>query len=137
MTKMAIRELVYIKTKKYYFRVHRLVLGTFNPVKNMMYLEVNHKNGIKDDNRLKNLEWCTPLENTRHAISIGNRNPRKGEDNGMSKLTKKEVLEIVDIREKTGNTHKSIAKKYGVARSVITRILNGTHWSHVTGINKQ
>lgn len=128
---------LYKDRKKYYFRVHRLVLSTFKPVKNMMYYEVNHINGIKNDNRLENLEWCTPLENTRHAIKIGHRDPRKGEDNGMSKLTKKEVLEIVKIREETGKTHREIAAEYNVARTAVTRILNGTYWSHVTGIEKE
>jgi hypothetical protein len=42
--------------------VHRLVLETFLPTDGK---EVNHKNHIKTDNRLENLEWCSRSENLR------------------------------------------------------------------------
>jgi hypothetical protein len=43
--------------------IHRLVLQTFLPIDVMK--EVNHKNHIKTDNRLENLEWCSRSENER------------------------------------------------------------------------
>ncbi len=49
-------------------RVHRLVMLTFVGPSS---LTVNHKNGIKTDNRLENLEYLTHGDNTRHAIRTG------------------------------------------------------------------
>lgn len=51
-------------------KLHRLVAIAYipNPLK---LREINHKNGIKTDNRMQNLEWCTRKQNAAHAKKKG------------------------------------------------------------------
>ena len=48
------------------FMVHKLVMLAFNPM-NGENLEINHKNYIRSDNRLENLEWLTHKDNVRYS----------------------------------------------------------------------
>lgn len=50
--------------------VHRIVAFAFIPM-DPKRTHVNHKNGVKTDNRPANLEWVTPQENNKHAIATG------------------------------------------------------------------
>lgn len=54
--------------------VHRMVAGAFVPgYRPGSLIEVNHKDGNKDNNRADNLEWVTRSENLLHSIAIGRR----------------------------------------------------------------
>jgi hypothetical protein len=52
-------------------QMHRLVAEMYLPDPTIEQIQVNHKNGIKTDNRPLNLEWCTCKENLDHAKNTG------------------------------------------------------------------
>ena len=57
---------LYKKNKGKSFLLHRLIADCFI-AKEQGKTYINHKNGIKTDNRIENLEWCTQSENMHHS----------------------------------------------------------------------
>lgn len=107
------------------FQVHRLVAQTFilNPDNKP---EVNHKNGVKINNRVENLEWVTSKENSKHADIILNIN-RRGENYGNVVLKEVNVIQIRNSNLK----QKELAKIFKVSRQHISAIKLKKVWKHI------
>jgi hypothetical protein len=123
---------VYLTTnnKGTYVVLHRILALTFIPNEDESKNIINHKNGIKHDNSLDNLEWCNNKENCEHAYKMGL--AKKGKFHYLSKkigmfTMNGELLETFDclpqIREKYGynikNIHSVIKGKRNKANNFI------------------
>lgn len=109
--------------------VHRLVATAFilNPDNKK---QVNHIDGNKLNNNVANLEWCTPHENTHHAIKNGlfSEAPM-GEKNGQSKLTKESVLYIKSTRRVV--SRRDLSLQFNISIKHVDRIRSGERWGHL------
>lgn len=117
------------------YRVNRIVAISFieNPCNKK---EVNHINGSKDDNSVKNLEWVSRSENMLHAYKTGlakasekqKKAVRKtgllsvGENHGNCKLKDAEIDEIRRLRKENGLPLKQIADMFSVSVSHVCSI---------------
>lgn len=105
-------------------RVSRLVAAAFleNPDG---YDQVNHKDGIKENNNVDNLEWCSSSQNAQHALRVGLR--KSGENHSCSKLTNFQVRQVPNLLAQ-GFSQKYISNLYGVSYSTIKNICQGRKW---------
>lgn len=117
-------------TRIKYIRVHRAVALTFLTKENEFQTEVNHISGIKSDNSISNLEWCTSEYNMKHKKDTGLTSSLKGEKNPASKLTDNKVKEL-RIRHSKGESASYLAKELNMDISTICDVVNYTSWRHV------
>lgn len=102
------------------FSVHRLIAETFIPNPENKPT-VNHKNSVRDDNKVSNLEWATYSENNRHAFDFGNNKIRYGEDTSTATISNKIARSIyLDLLD--GMRNKQVSDKYGVSQEIVANI---------------
>lgn len=86
------------------FRLHRIVAEAFFG-RCPLGMEINHKDGDKLNNRLSNLEFVTPKENTAHSFRLGKRRgliDRESVNELKSKnLTFKHIGILLGVNERT------------------------------------
>lgn len=105
---------------------HRLVAETFIPNPNNLP-QVNHINGIKTDNKVKNLEWVNNSMNQLHAYALGLQPSRKGENNSNTKLTNNIVTTIKE-KYNSGLNIKYISENMNINLSILRQIIYGRTW---------
>jgi hypothetical protein len=118
----------YVKLKKpngpsKHYLCHRLVMAAF--VGDPPFLQVNHKDGDKKNNRVENLEYCTAMQNIRHCIDVLGK--KRGEGAGTSKLKEMDIPLIRGDKR----TLREIAKDYGVTLQAIWYVKKRINWGHV------
>jgi len=127
---------LYLNQSSSRFYVHRLVASAFldNPDS---LPQVNHIDGVKDNNRVSNLEWSSLRHNMRHAW-----------DEGLCRVWEKQVESVTaynktkrslsdeqvrDIRKQhgRGDSARSLARKHGVQSGTVSQIVNGQSYKDV------
>lgn len=93
-------------------------------------LQINHKNGVKTDNRLVNLEAITPSANIRHARDMGLLRPARGESRKYAKLSDEAVIEI----RASAELQRVLAERHGVHQSIISLVKSRKRWAHVVEV---
>lgn len=94
--------------------IHRLVAIHFIPNPEN-FLQINHINGIKSDNKVENLEWCDTYHNLNHSYI----NKLK-----RIKLTKKDVYDIKELYKSGKYTQLQIGVMYNICKEHVNGIIN-------------
>ena len=110
--------------------LHRIIASAFiEPIAGKM--EVNHIDGDKSNNSLKNLELVNRSENMKHNFSIGISQARRGDDNNKAKLSWDSVKKIRKLYS-DGVSQKDLSEKFEVTIANISCIVNNKTWKEIS-----
>lgn len=122
---------IYVNSVKTCQKIHKLVMISFKQNEYFEGAVINHIDGNKLNNRLDNLEWCTPSENQKHAYKNNLLNIKPGRDHNVSKLKSEQVKEIKNLLKTKKLTMKEISKKYSISYENVRSIKNNKIWKHI------
>lgn len=121
------------------FRVHMLVAEAFLPPPNKEQIEwaystkykkvqVNHKDGDKQNNSIDNLEWATAKENIKHYLDVlGGREVIRKTIPYNRVISTDVIIKIRnDYYSSDLYSERKLALKYGVSRNTISTALHGS-----------
>ena len=112
--------------------VHRIIWEAANGPIPAGY-EINHKNGIKSDNRIANLEVTTRSENMRHAFRTGLKS-NVGVTGRPRSLTPEQVQALRDIRSMPASPSLQwLADRLGVTRETVSRAIRDDKYLRARG----
>ncbi|WP_343743332.1 NUMOD4 domain-containing protein [Herbaspirillum huttiense] len=102
--------------------IHRLVAAAFIGASD---LQINHKDGDKENNSVLNLEYCTSQENLLHCTRVLKK--KIGEGSGSAKLKADDILKI----RSDHRVLREIAADYGVSLQAISYVKRRKNWGHI------
>jgi hypothetical protein len=102
---------------------HRLIWAVATGEMPTYPLVINHKNGVKRDNRIANLELTTQAGNVRHAYQTGL--IKAGEDRADAKLTNEDIRRIYALQFSESSSVGETADRYGVCHSLVSTVRSG------------
>lgn len=111
-------------------KAHRLVAECFIPNPENKP-QVNHKNGIKDDNRVENLEWVTAKENVLYSYATGERTKQSHINSYLNRITTITALKIKWHLKYTNLNHREISKLFNISKDVVQTINSGARHKYL------
>lgn len=113
--------------------VHRLVAMIFIPNSDPANkIEVNHKDGNRQNNNIENLEWVTPVENMKHANDNNLINYLRGEQIKVSKFKEFDVRLVCELLQKKTHVSKIHELYPQYSTPWIRTIKRREIWTHIS-----
>jgi len=119
-----------VRTNRKTWVVHRLVALTFIGPR-PQGCDINHRNGIKTENHLDNLEYLSRKAHEHHTRTVLGLHDNEGEKNHAARLNESDVDRLRYLYSTGNYTGLELAELFGVSKSAIGYALSGETWSHL------
>ncbi len=121
-----------VRGEKSKLLVHRLVATAFLPNPNSSYRnQINHKNGVRTDNRVVNLEWCSNQENAIHSANVLGHETQHVKRPVVCVETGEKFISVADAARRVGGINQNIVKCCQGKRHTH----RGFHWVYECEVN--